>query len=197
MLRWLWGNLGSLILAFVLALAVWIVALTNADPTETRELGPIPIEYSGLRQGLLIIGEPPPTSGSITVRAPLSVWEQIGSDDVRLTADMESLEEGTHDLIVESIISVLPAQISAWDPGSVAVTLERSATASLDIDIVPVGEPQLGYRTTSISASPERVIILGPLSKVDQVVSVVATVNVLERREDFDVMVALVAVDGG
>ncbi len=197
MLRWLWGNLGSLILAFVLALAVWIVALTNADPTETRELDPIPIEYSGLRQGLLIIGEPPPTSGSITVRAPLSVWEQIGSDDVRLTADMGSLEEGTHDLIVESIISVQPAQISAWDPGSVAVTLERSATASLDIDIVPVGEPQLGYRTTSISASPERVIILGPLSKVDQVVSVVATVNILERREDFDVMVALVAVDGG
>ena len=78
MLRWLWGNLGSLLLAFILAFAVWIVAVTNADPTETRELSPIPIQYSGLRQGLLVVGEPPPIAGNATGRAPLSVWEQIG-----------------------------------------------------------------------------------------------------------------------
>lgn len=196
MLRWLWSNLGSLLLAFVLALAVWIVAVTNADPTETRELGPIPIEYSGLRQGLLIIGDAPPTTGSVTVRAPLSVWEQIGVDNVRLAANMGGLEEGAHELAVETSVDVRPAQISEWDPGSVFLTLERAATASLDIDVVAVGEPQLGYRTTSVSAAPERAVILGPLSQVEKVVTIVATVNVLERREDFEVEVPLTAVDG-
>jgi YbbR domain-containing protein len=83
------------------------------------------------------------------------------------------------------------------DPGSISLTLERAATTSLNIDVVAVGEPQLGYRTTSVSTSPEKTIVLGPLSQVDQVVSIIATVNVLERREDFEVDVPLAAVDGG
>jgi YbbR domain-containing protein len=197
MLRWLWNNLGSLLLAFILALAVWIVAVTNADPTETRELGPIPIDYSGLRQGLLVVGEPPPVAGNVTVRAPLSVWEQMGTQNVILAVDLEGLEEGTHELPVETSVDVQPAQVSQLDPGSISLTLERAATTSLNIDVVAVGEPQLGYRTTSVSTSPEKTIVLGPLSQVDQVVSIIATVNVLERREDFEVDVPLAAVDGG
>ncbi len=197
MLRWLWNNLGSLVLAFILALSVWIVAVTNADPTETRELGPIPIEYTGLRQGLLRVGEPPPVVGTITVRAPLSVWEQLGSQNVGLAVHLEGLEEGTHELPVETSLEVQPAQVSQWNPGTISLTLERAATASLGIDVIAVGEPQLGFRTTSIAALPEKAVILGPLSKVDQVVSIVATVNVLERREEFEVEVQLTAVDGG
>ena len=145
MLRWLWSNLGSLLLAFILALAVWIVAVTNADPTETRELGPIPIDYTGLRQGLLIVGEPPPTAGNATIRAPLSVWEQIGSQNVALAVHLEGLEEGTHELAVEPSVDVQPAQVSQWNPGSISLTLERAATASLGIEVVAVGEPHLGY----------------------------------------------------
>ncbi|GMR10349.1 MAG: hypothetical protein BMS9Abin28_1170 [Anaerolineae bacterium] len=195
MLRWLWRNLGSLLLAFILGLAVWIVAVTNADPTETRVLGPIPIEYSGLRQGLLIVGDPPPSTGSVTVRAPLSVWEQIGPDNVVLAVNLAGLEEGTHELAVETRVDVRPAQVSGWDPESISLTLERAATASMDIEIVTVGEPQLGFRTTFVDSSPQRAIILGPLSQVDRVVSVVVAVNVLERREEFEQVAPLSAVD--
>ena len=197
MLPWLWSNLGSLVLAFILALSVWIVAVTNADPTETRELGPIPIDYSGLRQGLLVVGAAPPVAGTVTVRAPLSVWEQLGSQNVALAVHLEGLEEGTHELPVETSLGVQPAQVSQWNPGTISLILERAATASLGIDVVAVGEPQLGYRTTSIAVLPETAVILGPLSQVDQVVSIVATVNILERREEFEVEVQLIAVDGG
>jgi len=195
MLRWLWRNLGSLLLAFILALAVWIVAVTNADPTETRELGPLPIDYSGLRQSLLIVGEAPPATGIVTVRAPLSVWEQIGLDNVVLAVNLAGLEEGTHVLAVKTGVDVRPAQVTDWDPGSISLTLERAATASLDIEIEIIGEPQLGFRTTLVDSSPERAIILGPLSQVNRVVSVVAAVNVLERREDFEQVTSLAAVD--
>jgi len=195
MLRWFWNNLGSLLLAFILALAVWVVGVTNADPTETRELGPISIEYSGLRQGLLIVGEPPPATGNITVRAPLSIWEQIGFDNIGLAVNLESLEEGAHELVVETRVEARPAQVTDWDPGTISLTLERAATASLDIEVEAVGEPQLGYRTTLVESSPQQTVILGPLSLVDRVVSVVAAVNVLDRREDFELEVQLAAVD--
>ncbi|MGH2622009.1 MAG: CdaR family protein [Anaerolineales bacterium] len=197
LLRWLWGNLRSLLLAFVLAVAVWIVAVASEDPNDTLELPfPVAIETVGLRQGLLIVGDPPPASGRVTLRAPLSVWDLIGLDSVGLTIDLTGLEEGTHSVQVEPILRVQPARVEDHQPQSVTVTLERAATTSVDIEVVTLGEPQLGYRTNSASASPERTILLGAVSQVDQLASVRAEVNVSDRREDFEQEVTLIALDG-
>jgi YbbR domain-containing protein len=196
-LRWLWGNLASLLLAFILAAAVWIVAVISEDPTDTRELpSPVAIDYIGLRQGLLIVGDPPPTSGRVTLRAPLSVWDLVSLDSVGLTVDLTGLEEGTHSLQVEPILSVQPARVEAHQPESVTLTLERAATTSVDVEVVTLGEPQLGYRTSAAGASPARTILLGAVSQVDQLASVRAEVNVTDRREDFEQEVTLVALDG-
>lgn len=195
MLRWIWSNLSSLILALVLAIAVWIVAVINEDPTEVRELNSISIEYSGLRQGLLIVGAEPPSSGSVSVRAPLSVWELIEPDSVSLQVDLSGLTEGVHTLEVEPLLSVRPARVANYEPSQVQLTVERASTSGFDIEVVTVGEPQLGYRVSSSSASPERTVVYGPVSLVDQVAAVRAEVNVADRREDQQLEVELVPVD--
>ena len=196
-LRWLWGNLGSLLLAFTLAVAVWFVAVISEDPTDTRELpSPVAIDYLGLRQGLLIVGDPPPATGRVTLRAPLTVWDLIGLDSVGLRVDLTGLEEGTHNLQVEPILNLQPARVEAHQPESVTITLERAATTSVEVEVVTLGEPQLGYRTSAASASPARTILLGAVSQVDQLASVRAEVNVTDRREDFEQEVTLVALDG-
>lgn len=196
-LRWLWGNLASLLLAFILAAAVWIVAVISEDPTDTRELPtPVPINTIGPRQGLLIIGDLPPATGQVTLRAPLSVWDLIGPDNVSLAVDLTGLEEGTHILQVNPILSVQPVRVVDYLPKTVTVTLERAATISVDIQVVTLGEPQLGFRTSAASASPARTILLGAVSQVDRLASVRAEVNVSDRREDFEQEVTLVALDG-
>ncbi|HLF81379.1 MAG TPA: CdaR family protein, partial [Anaerolineales bacterium] len=99
MLRWFWANLSSLVLALTLGVIVWVVAILNADPTEARELGTaVPIEYLGLGEGLLMVGEPPPLTGSVTVRAPASVWEQLTPSQIHLRVDLSGLDEGVHRL---------------------------------------------------------------------------------------------------
>ncbi len=196
-LRWLWGNLASLLLAFILAAAVWIVAVISEDPTDTRELPtPVPINTIGPRQGLLIIGDLPPATGQVTLRAPLSVWDLIGPDNVSLAVDLTGLEEGTHILQVNPILSVQPVRVVDYLPKTVTVTLVRAATISVDIQVVTLGEPQLGFRTSAASASPARTILLGAVSQVDRLASVRAEVNVSDRREDFEQEVTLVALDG-
>jgi YbbR domain-containing protein len=195
MLRWFWKNLSSLVLALALATLVWIVAVTNENPTEIRELGPISINYIGLRQGLLIVGEEPPSNGSVSVRAPISIWELISAESVSLTVDIGGLEEGTHRLPVEPTLDVRPALVSEFDPISVQLTLERAATSSLDIEILTIGEPQLGYRTTASTASPDRAIVLGPVSVVQRVDTIRADVNVTDRRQNFESEVPLITFD--
>lgn len=195
MLRWFWSNLSSLVLALVLAISVWIVAVTTEDPTEVRELSSLPIQYSGLRQGLLIVGSEPPNSGTVSIRAPLSVWELIGSQSISLQVDLSGLTEGTHRVPVEPQLGVRPARVTEIDPSQVQLTIERAATDSWDIEIVTIGEPQLGYRVSNADAVPNRTILVGPVSLVDQVAAVRAEVNVTDRREDLDQEVELIPVD--
>jgi len=52
MLRWLTTNLRTFFLAFVLALAVWVTAVTSANPDLTQAYpNPIQIEFIGVRPG--------------------------------------------------------------------------------------------------------------------------------------------------
>lgn len=194
MARWLWNNLSSLVLAFVLAIAVWIVAVTSEDPTDVRQLSSIPIQYNGLRQGLLIVGGRP-ANGTATIRAPVSVWDLISQDQVSLTVDLSGLSEGTHQIPVVPSVGVRPAQVTSYDPSQVELTIERAATASFDVAVVTVGEPQLGYRVSAASATPQRTVVYGPASLVNQVAGVHAEINVADRREALDLDVQLAPVD--
>lgn len=193
--RWIWNNISSLLLALVLAVAVWIVAIVSEDPTEVRQLSAIPIQYTGLPQGLLIVDGPPPSSGTVSIRAPVSVWDLIDPSSVSLQVDLSGLDEGTHRLDIVPEVSIRPARVSDFEPSQVELTIERAATASFDVSVVTVGEPQLGYRVSATTTSPQRTVILGPVSLVDQVSGVQADVNVTDRREELNLEVSLVPVD--
>jgi YbbR domain-containing protein len=195
-LRWFWANLSSLVLALTLGVIVWAVAILNADPTDTRELGsPVAIEYVDLPQGLLIIGDPPPATGEVTLRAPASVWEQLVPSMVHLRVNLAGLEEGTHSLPVEPAVEVRPARVTEFQPQTVRVALERAATASVPVNVVPVGEPQLGYRTAGQLPAPVSGVVLGPLSLVERVVELRASVNVSDALQDFQQEVPLFPLD--
>ena len=73
-LRSMFKSFPTLLLAFALAVTVWISAVTDADPIEERIFpNPIPVELIGLDEGLEIIGTPP-TQVQVTLSAPKSVW---------------------------------------------------------------------------------------------------------------------------
>lgn len=195
-LRWFWANLSSFVLALTLGVIVWVVAILNADPAESRELGvPVPVEYVGLRDGLLIVGGPPPAFGDVTLRAPTSVWGQLNASMVHLRVDLTGLEEGTHSLPVEPLVDVRPARVDDFQPQTVQVTLERAATASVPVNVVTVGEPQLGYRTAGQVPAPVSGIVLGPLSLVERVAELRASVNVSDALQDFEQEVPLFPLD--
>ena len=63
--------------SLILALAVWVVAITSTDPTEERRFtNPISVELVGLSDGLVLTNTLPDLI-SVDLRAPASVWTQI------------------------------------------------------------------------------------------------------------------------
>src|SRR5690606_3311620 len=95
--RWLGQNVGSLLLAFILSVVVWITAQVSEDPNEQRVFPRnIPLQLVGRDADLFVYGDIPDTV-RVTLYAPQSVWTRLTNnpDSVEAWIDISGLEPGT------------------------------------------------------------------------------------------------------
>ena len=195
MLRWLRENLGTLLLAFFLAVTVWVAAVSQADPIIEQDFPqPIDISYLGLAEGMLILGQPPETT-SVTVRAPESIWRELAIEDIHIEADLSGLDAGSYRLKLIPRLDINPARVTGIDPASITITLEHSASKLVDVHIVTFDQPALGFQAEEPIAQPEQVNVVGPISLVEQVYELRAEISLTNRRESIDQQVPLVPLD--
>lgn len=196
-LRRLLRLLPSLITAFILALAVWISAVSSSDPLSERTYpNPLPIEIIGQDPGLVITSSIP-SSVTVVLSAPQSIWNQLNTETgaVRAFLDLSGLEAGSHSVPVRVQISVRPVRKIAQSPQSITVTLERLATKEFPIRVVTRGSPAVGYTADSPTLSQTSVTISGPESQVNRVAEVQAIIDLSQATETITRTVNLVAVD--
>lgn len=197
MLNWLINNLKTFLLACIMAVAVWVSAVTTADPDEIRAFPrAIPLEILGQDPRLVIVGSLPERV-NVTLRAPRSVWEQLTSTDgqVRALLDLSGLEAGQHRLQVKLQISIQPARVVSMTPQALDVNLEELATKILPIQLSIRGEPAIGYEAGTARITPSEVTISGPKSKVEQVSSVRSDLSIAGVRQDVQSTLTLRLLD--
>ena len=164
-------NFRTLLWAFALALAVWVAAVTAADPDEVRAYPyPIKVQVVGQDSGLIMSGDVP-TGVQVTIRAPRSVWDQLTThtDSVRALLDLSGLGAGEHKLDLQIQVTARPARIVTVSPASVTVNLEPLVTRTLPLDLSLSGQPATGYQAGDTSLDPKEVVIAGPQSLVESV----------------------------
>jgi YbbR domain-containing protein len=195
MFRWLWENKSTLLLAFILAITVWVVAVTTEDPTTEKPIEePVPIHYSQPAPGLEVVGQLP-QSAKVTIRAPESVWQRISVDSVPINVDLSSLSAGTHQLTLKPQPGLRPLQITEIDPSTIIVTIEPLITKELPINILLIGDPSLEYVAGEPTASSTTASISGPASAVSRITEVRAEINIAGARQDVEQEVRLIAYD--
>ena len=197
MLKWFLRNLQTLALAFVLALAVWVSAVTAADPDEVRVYPrAIPLEIVGQDPGLVILGQVP-SSISLTLRAPRSVWDKLSSNEnsVRAVMDLSGLSAGPHNLTIQIQIQTRPVRVVSSSPAQVSLTLEPLATKTFAINLAIAGETAIGYKTGSPEMDVSQAVISGPQSLIAKVVHVQADLSIAGLRQDVQTSLPLQALD--
>ena len=195
MLRWLRENLGSPVLAFVMAVMVWASAVNAADPAQER-LFPVPIDidFSALSSDLVIVGQVA-TQGQVTVRAPRSVWDQLTSQDIHLEADLGNLGAGQHQVTLTSRVDLRPARVTSVEPRNLVLTLELVASRNVPVQVRTLGTPAVGYQVETPTVTPDQATVIGPASAVLQVAQVLAEINLTGQRQDLAQTVRLLPVD--
>lgn len=188
MLGRLGQNLRTFLWAFALALAVWIAAVTAADPDEVRVYpNPIKIQIVGQNPGLVLLGNIP-QEAQITLRAPRSVWDLLTAqpDSVRAVLDLSSLDAGQHQLSLQIQINLRPVRIISVSPSSVTFTLELLITRTLPLELSLTGQLPIGYQTGTAILDPTQVTISGPQSLVSKVIQARINLSLEGIRESVD-----------
>ena len=197
MIRWLGTNLRTFLWAFLMALAVWVAAVTASDPDEVRQYpDPIPIEIIGQDPGLVLTGEVPKQM-DLTLRAPRSVWDRLQTEgsDIKANLDLSGLSAGEHTLEIQVQIPIRPVRIISATPRTATITLEPLATRTFPVGLSIAGEPAIGYQAGDPSLEPGEIVISGPQSQVERVVRVRALTSLAGVREGIDQTVTVQALD--
>jgi len=197
MLRWLTTNLRSFLLAFVLALAVWVTAVTSANPDVTQAYpNPIPIDFVGQNPGLVMTGTVP-RQVQVTLRAPRSIWDELlaNSASIQAVVDLTGLKAGTSAVEVKIQIANRPVRLVSVTPQKFDLSLEQQVTVTLPVKMSFSGLPAIGYQAGEVVMDPTQAVISGPESLVTQVKQIRADVDLTNTRQSIETSVPIHAVD--
>ena len=196
-MRWIANNYRTFLWAFALALAVWISSVTSEDPDETRTLPAlIPVQVIG-QSSDLVFSDPIVKEVEVTLRAPASVWKLIDADpqSVRAILDVSSLSSGEHTLDLQIQVDARPVQIVSVSPRTFVFTLEPLVTKPMDVDIRISGEAAIGYQVGAAILDPQKVVVSGVRSRVEEVVRLRVSVDLNRIRENIDQSVKVEPLD--
>ncbi len=197
MLRWLSTNLRTFLLAFALAVVVWVTAVTASNPDVTQAYSnPIPIEFIGQDPGLVMTGTVP-RQVQVTLRAPRSIWDKLltGDAPIRAVVDLTGLTAGTRAVEVQLQISTRPVRLISITPQRFDLSLERLVTITLPVELTISGGPAIGYKAGDVVLDPAEAVVSGPESFVAQVKHVLANLDLTNARQSVETPLPIGAVN--
>ncbi len=199
-LRWLAKNFGTLLTAFILAVIVWVSAVVASDPNEEHVLArPVPIEIIGQDPNLQIMGQVP-SSVSLVLRAPSTVWTELNNDPQSVTAkaDLSSLGPGEHTVPVQVQITPHLVRLISQDPEQVTVSLDSIISQIFPVTLVVSGNPPVGYQAQTPSLNPAVVQVTGAESLLSQVKQARISLDISNANQTItrDVIPQLLDADG-
>jgi YbbR domain-containing protein len=197
LLRWLGRNLSTIVLALVLAVAVWVSAVLAADPNQEGVYArTVPVELRNQDPDLIIVNQPA-SQVRLTLNAPRSIWDKLNANPnyVKAWIDLNGLEPGEHLVNVETSISLSPSRVVQVEPEEATVVLEPLVSRTIDVNTVVTGDPALGYRKDAAYSNPSEVTISGPESLVSRVSEVRASMDIAGASQTVQRNIALQPMD--
>ena len=195
-LRFFFKSIPTLFLSFILAVAVWMMAVTDADPIEEKVYPrPVPVEIIG-QDANLILTSNVPSQVFITLNAPSSIWDRLSAEQklTRAVLDLTDLDRGTHVVQIMVQVAIQPVEVVSYSPRSVELTLESYAREDFDIRVIQRGEPAIGFQAEPPILGQKTVTVSGPEQLIDRVNEVRTILDINQAETEINRTLTLQAV---
>ncbi len=179
-------QIGTFLLALILAAIIWAAAILNNDPIETR-LWQIDINTTNLPSDAQLLNRPPST-GSITIQGPVSALDSVSPDDFQAIIDLSEIPFGENDVEIMIEGGTDGITILNKSPETARINMEQIITRDIPVRIDIRGEVARGHRQGQHTVLPEFIQVTGIASQVNQLAEARATVFLDNARQDIDLL---------
>ena len=190
----------NLVLAFVLACALWFYVVGQMNPVTRKTYRDIPIMLTNeqtLSDNELAVISTSEDSLRVTLSGKRDVIGKLSKADITATVDLSYVAEGrnklTIDLKIPDNVEVLNQSLN-----EITVNVEERVTKTKDVRVRYRGDYPEGGEPATLKIDPETVKVSGAKSIVEKVAYVRADVNASEISDELtSVSSALTAVTSG
>ncbi len=187
----------TLLTALLLAMVVWVSAVTSTDPNEEiTYINPVPVTILGQNPDLLLTSDTP-SAVTIRIKAPRAIHAQLSSNAnlIHASINLSGLSAGTYKLTPKVTVDIGPTQVTSFTPAVLEYTLEQMVSKSVDVTLRLTGNLPISFEVGEASIANKTVQVTGPESKVNLVTQVVAGVDLTNMTTSISRTVELSALD--
>lgn len=154
------------LISLALGILVWFLAV-GTDQMDTSLS--IPIEVLNLSKNLVIYNQYQKEI-SVTLRGPRGIIQEVRNRPPALSLDLSKAEPDTIVLNTETLTFPLPSGISIvrMQPASITLSIDKLVEQEIPITAVIEGNVADGYILKEVSLNPEKILVAGPESLINQ-----------------------------
>jgi len=162
---WLADNFGMKVLSLGLAVALWVVVLTEQKAVVDLN---VPLDVGQIPRNLMVVNDPPEYV-VLKVRGPRSLVLALAPNEVTLRGKFaRAVKEGDNvlNLSPEQFEAPRGVEVLSVSPGRVRLVLE--AVDERRLEVIPKfrGEPAKGHALGEVRVTPKEVRVVGPQGEV-------------------------------
>lgn len=187
------GNNFSLkVLSLAVAILVWLFVVNANNPIGTRTFVISDVQLLNEAyidaDGKMCMRDDEQVSVRVTIKAQRKILDKISVSDIRAVADLQqAVSLNTDPVMVPITVScdkILQENITVT-PQNLSLHLEDKDTQEFVVNVTTdKTKPDRGYEVGSLTSNPEKIKITGPMSLINKIDKVTASINVDGATED-------------
>jgi YbbR domain-containing protein len=188
-LRRLLAEGSTLLVAIILAVMVWVVAVNEEDPAHIDWYPEsLPVQVINQPQGLAIfnVNDIAAERVQVRVRAPRSSWDSLNREKFQAEVNLQGLDVGAHNVPVKVHCVDEVVEIVEQRPATILVKLEPFITRTLEVQVNILGNVAEGFEADRAIVTPRSVVVSGATGFVSQVDRAEVQIILRNNKEDVD-----------
>ncbi|MBI4032846.1 hypothetical protein HY374_04025 [Candidatus Berkelbacteria bacterium] len=154
------------LLCLFIAVLLW-VGVISAEQRVGVFPGELPITVTNVPEGLSPVIDD--REVKVTLLADQSIWQRLGTDDLRAEVNAAGLAAGVTELAVVVTSRVSGVEITRVEPPRVLVRLEAIVEKTVPVSVQLDGQAASGFASGLPSVEPAQVTVRGPASRLAQI----------------------------
>ncbi|MGI6143505.1 MAG: YbbR-like domain-containing protein [bacterium] len=190
--KFLERHVAARLISIALAFFLWLFVVNEQNPEIDRTVVVVP-QIRGMPADLILIEEVQPVS--VRLRGRRNDIFNVGEEDLELYVNMAEAIEGENNPEVRLASMPTGVQVMEIIPSHLPVMTERIIQEQLELQLSITGQPARGYVLGEEVLNPNRVVVEGPRSKVEEIARALVRIDAAGATADIRFVVPVHVLD--